>query len=237
MQMNHSAFEAPTPALRRALKRGLARQAPDLAGRSAPNPSEIFGLLSGLRPNEKSVERLAQRLKPRSGLSRVARTHGGKGLSVIFRMRREIEARVAGAPLFQETGLIYLRAECFQFAGKMAFDLKAISFCCHALERLVERSDLPLTGLLPQIDAEVAQMFAGLRAGADLTDGGDQFLPARVGGVWAGGEDEMAMDPDWGLRNACGHLPLFSARTFLSEAEMRPTLFLRYKNDPRCQMR
>jgi hypothetical protein len=54
--------------------------------------------------------------------------------------------------------------------------------------------------------------------------------------LWAGGHDEMALDPDWNLSNATGALPVFSVRTFLSEPEMRPTLWLRWKDDPSCRM-
>jgi hypothetical protein len=46
----------------------------------------------------------------------------------------------------------------------------------------------------------------------------------------------MGLDPDWRLVNASGRLPIFSARTFLSEAEMRPTVWLRWKDDPACRM-
>ncbi|MEI2776048.1 MAG: hypothetical protein V9G19_08775 [Tetrasphaera sp.] len=45
----------------------------------------------------------------------------------------------------------------------------------------------------------------------------------------------MALDPDWNLTNRCGRMPVFSARTFLSPAEMRPTVWLRWKNDPACR--
>jgi hypothetical protein len=46
----------------------------------------------------------------------------------------------------------------------------------------------------------------------------------------------MALEPDRGLFNGCGYLPAFSARTFLSEAQMRPTVWLRWKDDPACRM-
>lgn len=71
---------------------------------------------------------------------------------------------------------------------------------------------------------------------ARIAEDGDEYYPAATPGLWAGGHDEMGIEPDWNLFNACGRLPIFSARTYLSEAEMRPTVWLRWKDDPTCRM-
>ncbi|THD84326.1 hypothetical protein E7811_00810 [Aliigemmobacter aestuarii] len=236
MQMNHAAF-ARSPALRVSLKRGLARQAIATAGRDAPDMPGLIRMASGLRPNIKAVERLALRLKVRPGVARVTMAPGGKALTFVTRAVREVEARVEGATAFQETGLIYLRARVGMAGPMLAFQLSAVSFCVHALERLVERSDIALqTALLPQVDAEAQAIFRGWDRAARILEAGDEYYPAASPGLWAGGHDEMALDPDWGLSNGCGRLPVFSARTFLSEAEMRPTVWLRWKDDPACRM-
>ena len=236
MQMSHADFTR-SPVLRLALKRGLARQATALADRDAPDLPGLFRLAAGLRPNLKGVERLAPRLRDRPGVIRVARTGDGKGLTFITRAVREVDARVEGQTAFRETGLIYLRARVGMFGSRLSIQLSAISFSCHALERLVERSDLDLeAALLPQVDAEAREIFRGWDSGARIEEAGDEFYPAARPGLWAGGHDEMQLEPDWNLRNACGRLPVFSARTFLSEAEMRPTVWLRWKNDPACRM-
>jgi hypothetical protein len=44
------------------------------------------------------------------------------------------------------------------------------------------------------------------------------------------------MEADWNLFNNCGSVPIFSARTFLSPCEMRPTVWLRWKDDPTCRI-
>lgn len=236
MQMRHADF-ARSPALRLSLKRGLARQAIALADRDAPDLPGLFRLAAGLRPNPRAVERLAPRLRDRPGVIRVARTGDGKGLSFMTRVVREVDARVEGRTAFRETGLIYLRTKVCMSGSRLGFFLSAVSFSCHALERLVERSDLDLVAaLLPQVDREACAIFRGWDRGARIDDAGDEFYPAVRPGLWAGGHDEMRLDPDWKLFNACGRLPLFSARTFLSEAEMRPTVWLRWKNDPACRM-
>jgi hypothetical protein len=47
----------------------------------------------------------------------------------------------------------------------------------------------------------------------------------------------MTLDADWGLSTeAAPSVPIFSARTFLSASEMRPTVYLRWKNDPTCRI-
>jgi hypothetical protein len=119
----------------------------------------------------------------------------------------------------------------------LGFDLSAVNFCGHALERLVERTEIDLrTALLPRIDAEAQEILRGWDRQARIIDADDEYFPAATPGLWAGGHDEMALDADWGLYNGCGRLPVFSARTFLSEAEMRPTVWLRWKDDPACRM-
>lgn len=235
MQMNHAAF-ARSPALRVSLKRGLARQAIATADRDAPDMPGLIRIAAGLRPNAKAVKRLAPRLGARPGVVRVAMAPGGKALTFITRAVRAVEARVEGATVFHETGLIYLGARVGMVGPGLGFQLSAVSFCTHALEWLVERSDVPLhTPLLPQVDAEAQTIFRGWDRAARIMDAGDEYYPAETPGLWAGGHDEMAPDPDWGL---CGTrpLPVFSARTFLSEAEMRPTVWLRLKDDPAWQL-
>lgn len=235
MQMNHTVF-AGSPALRVSLKRGLARQAIGMAERDAPDMPGLFRRAADLRPNAKSVERLAQRLKGRPGVVRVARTRDGKGLTFLTRAVRAVRAQVAGETAFEETGLIYLRATVGMTGLLLGVHLSAVSFCAHALERLIERSEVDLrTALLPQVDAEARAIFRSWDSGLMVRDREDDFHRAAIPGLWAGGHDEMALDPDWGL---CGtrSLPVFSARTFLSEAEMRPTVWLRWKDDPACRM-
>lgn len=236
MQMNHTVF-AGSPALRVSLKRGLARQAIGMAERSPADMAVLIRTASELRPNAKSAQRLAARIAGRAGVVRAALTRDRKGLTFIARTVRDVEAQVSGETAFHETGLIYLRVQVGLAAGRMGFQLSAVSFCRHALERLVERSDLPLdAALLPQVDAEAVTIFRGWEHAARIAEAGDDYYPAAYPGVWAGGHDLMALDPDWSLRNASGHLPVFSARTFLSPAEMRPTVWLRWKADPACCM-
>ena len=167
----------------------------------------------------------------------MARARDGRGLSFTASAVRAVEARVEGATVFHETGLIYLRARVRMMGPGLGFQLSAVSFCAHALERLVERSGLDLqTALLPQVDAEAQAIFGGWDRAARIIDADDEYYTAETPGLWAGGHDEMAPTPDWGLSKSCGSVPVFSARTFLSEAEMRPTLWLRWKDDPSCRM-
>jgi hypothetical protein len=236
MQMNHAAF-VRSPALRASLKRGLARQAIATAERAVPDLPGLFGMAADLRPNPKAVDRLAGRLRGRPGVSRVAVAQDGRGLAVTLRAVRSVEARVDGTTVFQETGLIYLRARVRMAGPSLGFELSAVSFCTHALERLVERSDLDLqTALLPRVDAEAQAIFRSWDRGFRIHDAGDDFYPSATPGLWAGGHDALTLDPEWGLRNASGQMPIFSARTFLSEAEMRPTVWLRWKDDPTCRV-
>lgn len=236
MEMGHTALTA-SPSLRVSLKRGLARQVIGAAERDAADLPTLFRMAAELRPNAKSADRVAARIKTRPGVARVAMNADHKGITIVARAVREVEARVQGETVFHETGLIYLRAIVRFCVSGIGFQLSAASFCRHAIERLVERSDASIeTAVLPHIDTEALAIFRGWDRATLIAEAGDEFYPAEAPGVWAGGHDRMAIDPDWGLSNTSGGLPLFSVRTFLSETEMRPTVWLRWKNDPHCRM-
>jgi len=236
MQMNHAAF-AHSPAIRASLKRGLARQAIAMAEQTATDLPGLIRLAADLRPNAKGVERLGKRLKGRPGVTRVSVARARTGLTFIARTVREIETRTANETAFRETSLIYLRARVGMASSRLCFELSAVSFCHHALERLVERSDVGLnSGLLSQVDIEAQAVFRAWHREARITEADDEYYPAALPGLWAGGHDEMSVEQDWNLVNDCGRLPIFSARTFLSEAEMRPTVWLRWRDDPACRM-
>jgi hypothetical protein len=237
MQMNHATFTR-SPALRLSLKRGFATQAIARAEQSSADLSGLVRIAAELRPNPKAVSRVAARIKARPGVVQIAATVDRKGLSFVARMIREIETRVMGEPVFEETGLIYMRARVSAASKGVGFHLSAISFCRHATERLVERADPDLSlGLLPEIDGEARAMFRAWEGGRTFDEAGDAYCPAAAAGVWAGGYDDLGMDPAWGLVSATtASVPIFSARTFLSEAEMRPTVWLRWKDDPACRI-
>lgn len=229
MQMTHADFHRST-ALRSSLKRGLARQALAEADRDSADLPMLFQLAAGLRPNPKGLNRMATRLRAQPGVARVALTACRKSLGFTARAVRQVEARVQGETAFQETGLIYVRARADWMGSRFGFRVSAVSFCAHALERLVERSDIPLTTLLPAVDAEAQAIFRGWDRGARIQEQGDEYYPAGTPGVWAGGHDGLRLQSDLGT------IPVFSARTFLSPAEMRPTLYLRWKDDPTCRL-
>lgn len=237
MHMHHAAFARST-AVRASLKRGLARQTLTEAQRESADLPTLFGLAAGLRPNPKGVERTGARLKSRPGVARVTLSPCRRSLTVTTRTLQDIDARVQGETAFHETGLIYLRVRIDMKGGRLGFGLSAVGFCRHAVERLVERSSLPLdVPLLPALDAEAQAVFRNWDSATRIMDDGDEFYGAAVPGVWAGGYDAMKADADWGLAGGNEPLiPIFSARTFLSPAEMRPTVFLRWKDDPTCRM-
>ncbi|MFZ9685784.1 MAG: hypothetical protein ACO3BE_10510 [Gemmobacter sp.] len=236
MQMNHKNI-VPSPALRVSLKRGIARQAMATADRTVPDLPRLLQMTAGLRPNAKALERLARRLQARPGVVRVAVARNARGLSLMVRTVLSMTARVEGTTLFEEPGLIYLRARVTPVGPVPGLRLGAVSFCAHALERLVERSDLDLQrALLPQVDAEAQEIFRRWDRSGPIIEAEDEFYPAATPGLWAGGHDEMVPSPDWGLGDGHGNVPVFSARTFLSQAEMRPSLWLRWKDDPACRM-
>ena len=236
MQMTDIAL-AQSPALRTSLKRGLARKTVATAARVTPDLPGLFAIAAQMRPNRKAMTRLGLRLKARPGVIRVAMAPDATALTFTTRAVREVEARVEGNAAFRETGVIYLRARLSVADQRVGFGLSAVSFSLHALERLIERSDIPLHApILTHLDTEAQAIFRSWDRDALIEEMGDEYHRAAQPGLWAGGHDLMALDPDWRLVNGCGQLPIFSARTYLTEAQMRPTLWLRWTDDPACRM-
>lgn len=237
MQEGRSSIAAST-SLRVSLKRGMAKQAIELASKTSPNLLPVFRVSAALRPNAKHLERVARRIQQQTGICRVAYARGRTGINFTARMARPIDLQMDGQVAFREIGLIYLRVKVCWRMGSVGFGLDAVSFCQHAIERLVERSSLPLDDkLLAHLDSEAQAIFIGTDEENRIVDAEDEFHPASCSGLWAGGQDAMQIDPAWGLSaNDTPDFPIFSVRTFLSEAQMRPTVWLRWKNNPSCQM-
>lgn len=230
MQIQHSHF-GTSASLRNALKRGLARQAMSHAAQAEADVAALVRISTNMRPNAKAMQRLAQQLASRKGVVKVAKSN--EGLVVIVRNVCQIRNQIDQQDLFRETALVYTRLAIRCLRHAVGYHVSRASFCLHALERLVERSPVALDRpLLPVADQEAVRVLRGLAQGRDFTENGDHFIPAVANGVWAGGLDQAALDEEWGLvcKDAAG-VPLFSARTFLSEDEMRPTVWYSWKQE------
>lgn len=228
MQIQHSHF-ATNASLRTALKRGLARQAMSHAAQAEADVAALVRLSTNMRPNAKAMQRLAQQLASRKGMVKVAK--GDEGLVVVVRNVCQIRNQIDQQDIFTETALVYTRFAIRCLRTGVGYHVSRASFCLHALERLVERSAVALDRpLLPVADQEAVRVLRGLAQGRDFTENGDHFIPAVANGVWAGGVDQAALDEDWGLVcKDAAEVPLYSARTFLSEDEMRPTVWYSWK--------
>ncbi|WP_347268606.1 hypothetical protein [Paracoccus sp. (in: a-proteobacteria)] len=218
---------------RSSLKRGRAREAlRDAAGRDADLPA-IFGQLREMHPNRKALERAARRLGKQPGVVRVALNQAG--LTVMARNVRQATNVKESVELFSEDVILYTTIRIEFRGGFTCYHIGRASFCLHALERLIERSAVPVNRpLLPALDAEFIATVRSFRADAMIADDGEHFLRGVQEGLWAGGIDEIA--PEAGWPEGCSKVPIFSVRTFLSPEEMRPTLWLRWKNDASLRM-
>jgi len=223
--------------LRLSLKRGLARQAFMHADILPANLPRLIDMAQDLRPNRKALDRLGARFLKMPGVVRVRVSPGARGLSVVARCPRGVVTCANGVEMFREESVLYILMKIGLEAGRVRFGFCALGFCLHAIERFVERSDLPLEPILPALDAEALAAFGQLSAEAVIEDREEHFLRASMPGVWAVSPDRMALDPDWGLQSpAVTGIPLYSVRTFLGPNEMRPTLWLRWRDDPACQI-
>lgn len=238
MHIQHSDF-ATSPALRTSLKRGLARQVIAQARRDEADLAGIFVIATAARPNRKAYERLATRLGRVSGVVRAAMAKDGQGIVVTARNLREVVTRAQAQDVFSETALIYTRIAVRCDHRGVRFRVSRAAFCLHALERLVERSSVALNGdLMTEVDTEASSLLRKLSENKTIHDSQDTFISALGAGVWAGSLDATELEPDWDLSydDAEARVPVFSARTFLGPDQMRPTVYLAWKNDPAMQV-
>ncbi len=220
--------------LRQSLKRGLARQAMDQAEGDQAQPPLVLAELAGLRPNGKSVQRVARRLGRLAGVVRVARL-SGHGLMLVLRNRREVTTRSGGAHVFDEPALVYTHVAAVLDTVRQRVSLHRAGFGPHALERFVERGKVSLDGpLLPQVDAAAVLLLRAFARDAVIEEGGDQAISAGSAGLWAGSADLSTVEDDWPVAaRSGGPVPIFSARTFLSPEVMRPILWLKWSEGER----
>lgn len=209
---------------RRSLARGLARKSMTEAASDSANTSRILSELHDMAPNARSRQRFAARLRGRRGVVQ-ARTVAD-GLVLVLRSIMTVELRKEGLTCFTEARIAWTRVHVRCGKGTIALRLDAVHASHHAIQRRVERSDCPLTYLLSDMDASMQRALARLAEGSVLTDRDDDYLPAPQG-VWAVGTEEICADPTWGpaFRHSAP-LQIFAVRTYLSEEETRPTVWL-----------
>jgi len=120
--------------LRRALKRGRAREAFAHAAAADADMAAIVDLGTGLRPNPRSQDRVARRLAHLPGFVSVTRGTDGR-LVVLVRYKRHVVTWVAGDDAFAEDALLYIRVDIAPVRERPRFGLIRASFCLHdALE-------------------------------------------------------------------------------------------------------
>lgn len=224
-----------SPHLRRSLKRGLARQVLLLAGTEQADHGLVFEALFRMSPNKRSMERAALKLRKMPGVvcSGISR---GRVVVVL----RNVSAMVTckeGVEAFTEDAVVYTRVAISRDKRKTSTWTNRLTFCQHAVERFIQRGNCALgAGIVDILDAEALSLLTRFSEGELIQNDGDDYLPARDAGVWAGSEDATYPDPEWRIARKDACIPTFSARTFLGPDEMNPCVWLRWQNDPRISL-
>ena len=212
---------------RRSLARGYARQAWREAEVSAADAAKIVQSLHDLAPNPRNRVRFAHRLSRHRGVVRAVAT--AQGLTVVFRTTLEVTVRRDGSDCYTEPRIAWTKIRAAAGKGVISFVTWQVHASLHAIQRRMERSDCPLTDFLADLDQQMCSALDWLDRATPIIDRDDEYLPGGDG-VWAGGLDSAAPDPSWGtaFQSSDNPLPVFSIRTYLGEAEMRPTVWLRW---------
>ena len=210
---------------RGSLARGLARQAFRQAEDADANVGQVSRTLHEVAPNARSCARFAARIARWPGVLSSKAT--SNGVVVVCRSTLDVTVRKDGVDCYIEPRLAYTTLQVFTARGRIGFGTSQVQIGMHAVQRHVERSRCPLRELPAHLDAAMVTALGRVRRGVTIEDGDDEYVADAVG-VWAGGRDLTAVDPDWGpvFADAPHPLPVFSVRTFLGEDEMRPTVWL-----------
>jgi hypothetical protein len=186
--MSDSVSAAKDHHLRQSLKRGFAREAANRAGRSEADHAAIFHMLRQAAPNRRSIDRTVLRLRGMPGVVRAGVSDDR--VLVILRNRCTLTTRAGGVDAFSEDALLYSRVSVGISKRGMNSMINRASFSLHALERLIERSQCPISDAFhAAVDAEAVNLLRQLAHGSILKHTDDSFVRARHPGVWAGSLD------------------------------------------------
>ena len=238
MQMRHGEF-SESQSMREALKRGRAREALTTASSQPIAPERLFDLVMDARPNAKSAKRLLARAKRRAGVTNVSGSPCGKSFLVVGRYVKTMMFKKPDELLeYSDTVITYIGVRLQARRAGMSVWAAGLSFGKHALERFVERSDVDFHApILPHIDAEAKQIFRSWENEEVIPERDGQHYRAMKPGTWSGFIQDVPMEREWGrFVSALPRLPMFCARTFLSDEEMRPTVWMRAYGAPNCQL-
>jgi hypothetical protein len=218
---------------RLSLKRGLARQVVTAAAKAQADHEVIFAQIRRMAPNQRAMERTVLRLRRASGVICAGIAKGS--VVVVLRNVCTMLTRTEGVEAFTEEAVIYTRVAALPKKGKVVFWINRASFSLHTLERFIERSNCDLgAGILHVVDAEAVLLLRRVVQGGLFEQDGDEYLPANEG-VWAGSLDVTRPEPSWHIVQDAT-IATFSARTFLGPEQMKPCVWLRWRDDPRLSL-
>ena len=162
--------------LRRSLKRGLARQTMQHARTADADSDKIFAALRKMKPNRLVMERLVHRLRRLPGVVRAGIGAEGRGVVIVLRNVCETVTRAEAADLFSECALLFTRVCAVAQRDSVQFGINRATFCLHALERFVERSQSPLDpSFLAAVDAEAVVLLRAGASSARIEHDGDSY--------------------------------------------------------------
>lgn len=209
----------------KSLARGYARQTLEIASQQSADAAKILNQLHDLAPNKKNRGRTVARLRKHRGVISAVTSTGG----VRMVLRSTLDVTVCGDEVgaYTEPRISWMQVYARSGRGNVGFNLACIQVSLHAIQRRLERSDLDRNDALARLDHSMMRAFKWLEAHDPLDDSRGEYLPMQHG-VWAGRTEQTSIDQNWGaaFRNAASPLRLFSIRTYLSEDEMRPLVWL-----------
>lgn len=238
MQMRHGEFST-SKSMRESFKRGRAREALTTASSQPLVPERLFDMIMEARPNAKSVKRLMARAKRQTGVTNVSASSCGKRFLLVGRYVKTMTFQKPDELLkYNNQAITYIGVRFQARRAGISIWTAGVSVGKHAIERFVERSEVDFHApILPHIDAEAKQIFQSWENEEVIPEHDGQHYRAMMPGTWSGWVQDFPIECEWGrFVSVLPRLPMFCVRTFLSDEEMRPTVWMRAYGAQNCQL-
>ena len=222
------------------LAKGYSRQLFESIQKTNCNIENIFELLFQLNPNTKSYARISKRLRTFEGVIKSGVSKQKQPLlQILFRTCFVSETFKGSEKVFDEETISYTRLDAQLKHNSILFTAQRVFFSLHAIQRLIQRSNLNFRkprALEQALNAEGLVCLAALKDDSYFGSETNSYVRSKnFLGAWPTEVTMSHFDAGWPRTPGEDQrkFQTLSVRSFISPDEMTPQVYLLWKNDPR----
>ena len=215
---------------RKRLAKGYARQQFEHILKNSVSLPEVLDQIHSIRPNKKSLQRVANRIRRSKGIISVGYSTKSKlSLQVFSRSAFTLKHLHENNELFDEDAIAFTRIDVeVDKRGFSTSSYRAL-FSLHSIQRLIERAKFNISKSLGDVvKNEGLCVLTKLKKDDVFGYGERMYLRSNnFSGVWAG--EVTLSSENMGGKMEMMNFKTFNNRTFLSQDEMSPEIFIQWK--------